>query len=119
MAEVSNMGMLPLRLLGRKLRPSSRLGWILTGTSPIRNYVRCRTHRHNWRNEAVKLRAIAISACKRLDEYGVEMPDRVAEWWKTQKSLALMGRVRKSEFGVLQMAIAAEEAREEALHRED
>lgn len=62
-------------------------------------------NRYNYRNEAVKLRALLLSACKRLDEYGTEMPDRVARWWQVQKTLALVGRVRKSEFGVLQTAI--------------
>jgi hypothetical protein len=73
-------------------------------------------HRRNRRNECIRLRALLLSACKRLDEYGIEMPDRVARWWQAQKALALMGRIRKSEFGVLQQAIAVEEAREEALN---
>lgn len=72
-------------------------------------------HRHNWRNEAVKLRAITLSACKRLEEYGIEMPDRVKEWWVVQKRLALLGRIRKSELGLIQEAIAVEEARQEQL----
>ena len=74
---------------------------------------RKRCHRHNWRNEAVKLKALLYSACQRLEMYGTEMPARVTEWWKAQKALALMGRVRKSEFGVLQTLMAREEAREE------
>lgn len=72
--------------------------------------------RKNYRNEALKLRALLLSACKRLEDYGVEMPARVASWWSVQKSLALIGRVKKSEFGVLQMAIDAEEKRLEAMN---
>ena len=69
------------------------------------------TRRHNWRNRAKKYEALLRSACVRLEQYGVEMPDRVAEWWKVQKSLALIGRINASEFGVLQMRLADEEAK--------
>ena len=77
--------------------------------------MRRHANRLNWRNEAVKLRALLLAASRRLEEYGVEMPDRVREWWAVQKSLAIAGRVKRSEFGVLQMAIAAEEKRQEDL----
>jgi len=70
----------------------------------------------NRRNKAIKLRALLLSACKRLDEYGIELPDRVHEWWKAQKNLALIRRMQSSEFGVLQQALAAEEERERKLN---
>lgn len=76
------------------------------------------TRRHNYRNEALKLRALLLSACKLLEDYGVEMPASVASWWAAQKSLALIHRVKRSEFGVLQMAIDAEEKRLEAINDE-
>lgn len=70
-------------------------------------------NRLNWRNEAVKMRSLLLSACRELERYGVQMPDRVQEWWTAQKSLARARKVQQSEFGVLQTLIAEEEARAE------
>jgi hypothetical protein len=78
---------------------------------PGRKRMQGHAARHNWRNQAKKYEALLRSACVRLEQYGVEMPDRVREWWKVQKSLALIGRVNASEFGVLQTMLADEEAR--------
>ena len=78
-----------------------------------------RANTRNSRNDCIKLRELLTLSCKRLDAYGVEMPTKVAEWWQIQKNMALIKRVNSSEFGMLQMAVADQEAREEAFARGD
>lgn len=56
------------------------------------------------------------SACRRLDEYSIELPTRVADWWLIQKNTRLRQRIAASDAGLadraLQVITMEEEMRE-------
>jgi len=86
------------------------------------------TYRRNYRNECIELRELLTAACKQLERYGIEMPGGwrtnegrpkpfgVLAWWRYHKRLALLERQRRSDLGLIQKAIAIEEAKEEELN---
>lgn len=67
---------------------------------------------HNWRNQAKKCEYLLKSACVLLDEYGIEMPTHLREWWRAQKNLAMVRKTKEGDFGELQTLMDVEEAKE-------
>jgi hypothetical protein len=58
---------------------------------------RCHAARHNWRNRAKQYEGLLMAACRRLDEYFVEMPVDVASWWKTRTFIQQLERSRNGQ----------------------
>lgn len=71
------------------------------------------SHRRNTRNSIIHLNQLLTAACRRLDEYGIELPTRVADWWIVRRNTLLRERIERSDAGVADHALQVITSEEE------
>ena len=55
------------------------------------------SNRFNRRNELLKLQLLLRSACRLLDQYGIEFTVDLGRWWGVQRNLELLRKLREAE----------------------